>query len=41
MDLSAGEEGTIKIDTRATEPFIMPHDPIEYAKQMRTTEILL
>lgn len=40
MQLSAGEEGTIRVDPRDTEPFIMPHDAMEYAKQMRTTEIV-
>ncbi|KAH6698486.1 putative salicylate hydroxylase [Leptodontidium sp. MPI-SDFR-AT-0119] len=40
MMLSAGEEGTVKIDPRDTEAFIMPHDAMEYAKNMRTTEII-
>ena len=40
MQLSAGEEGSIKVDPRDTEPFIMPHDAMEYAKQMRTTEVV-
>ena len=38
--LSAGEEGTVKIDPRDTEHFIMPHDAMELAKQMRTTELI-